>query len=220
MRWSASLLVLAAVLAPAGAAVADNLLVRPPPPPPPADEPEDARPAVEWSTWFRLAIGLAPHEVVAVPRATTPPPERRGQDSAYEVALGGEMTIGAGLHGNLRIGPWLEVRGLHDVVAGGELVVQAIPKKIDMFFYDGQGVLALRAGGNRDHLTGQLAYGYLAPWNLFRTPRGSTRYMIGVRVVASYTRSIADPGDWLATIGLETEPVGALRYLLGIRSWY
>ena len=44
--------------------------------------------------------------------------------------------------------------------------------------------------------------------------------MIGVRVVASATRAIDDPRLWSATLGLETEPMGALRYLLGIRAWY
>ena len=44
--------------------------------------------------------------------------------------------------------------------------------------------------------------------------------MIGVRVVVSATRSLDDPRDWSATVGLEAEPIGALRYLLSIRSWY
>ncbi len=178
------------------------------------------RPAIDWSTWFRLGMGMRPHEVAASARVTMPQPERRGQDTAYEAALGGELTIGASPSGNTRIGPWFEIRGIHDLVAGGELVIQGVPNKLDMFFYDGTGVLALRAGGNSDHVTAQVAYGYLAPWNLFGRPKGQTRYTIGVRFVGSFTRSIDDPGDWIATIGLETEPVGALRYLLGIRSWY
>ncbi len=208
MRWFAVVLVVVT----AGTAAAH-------PPPELAEEPVK-RPAIEWSTWLRLGMGMRPHEVTAATRVTMPQPERRGQDTAYEAALGGELTIGASPAGDVRIGPWFELRGLHDLVAGGELVIQGVPKKIDMFFYEGTGVLALRGGGNTHHLTAQVAYGYLAPWDLFRKTRSDTRYTIGVRLVASYTRSTADPGDWIATVGLETEPVGALRYLLGIRSWY
>lgn len=212
------LLVLFVVAATATLASARPVLVSPPPPPP---EPEPSgRPALEWSTWLRLGLGMRPHVVDVTPRVTMPPPERKGQDAAYEAALGGDLTIAAARGGDLRIGPWFEVRGLTQLVAGGELVIQRVPAKLDMFFYDGQGVLALRAGGNLDRVTGQVAYGYLAPWNLFHAPKGDTRYMIGVRFVASYTRAIADPKDWTATIGIEAEPVGALRYLLGIRSWY
>jgi len=151
---------------------------------------------------------------------TTPPAERKGQDTAYELALGGDMTIGVAMHEDLRVGPWMELRGTTSLVAGGEIVFQRVPRTIDMFLYRGQGVLAVRAGGNARRVTGQIAYGYLAPWDLFGTAHGDSRYMIGVRFVASYTRAVEDPRDWLATIGIEVEPVGALRYLLGIRSWY
>lgn len=89
-----------------------------------------------------------------------------------------------------------------------------------MFWYKGEGVWIVRAGGNRDIYTGALSYGYRAPWKLWGPWSGKTRYMIGVRMVASYMRAADDPSLWSATLGLETEPVGALRYLLGIRSWY
>ena len=46
------------------------------------------------------------------------------------------------------------------------------------------------------------------------TRRGFT-YAITVSVC-----SLDDPRDWSVTGGLEVEPVGAIRYLLGIRSWY
>ena len=103
---------------------------------------------------------------------------------------------------------------------GGQLVLTARPAKLDMFFYEGEGTWMLRAGGNRDLVTGAIAWGYRAPWDLFHPARGRSRYMIGVRVVATATRAIDDPGRWSATLGLETEPMGALRYLLGIRAWY
>ena len=204
MRSSAVFLLLVtlgAILAPRDA------LAHPPPEP---DDPVDHRPALEWSTWFRAAMGMRPREVTTATRVTTPPAERKGQDTAYELALGGDMTIGVAMHEDLRVGPWMELRGTTSLV----------PRTIDMFLYRGQGVLALRAGGNARRVTGQIAYGYLAPWDLFGTAHGDSRYMIGVRFVASYTRAVEDPRDWLATIGIEVEPVGALRYLLGIRSWY
>jgi hypothetical protein len=39
-------------------------------------------------------------------------------------------------------------------------------------------------------------------------------------LVGTVTRAVDDPHDWSATIGIEAEPVGAIRYLLGVRSWY
>jgi hypothetical protein len=89
-----------------------------------------------------------------------------------------------------------------------------------MFFYKGQSAITARAGGNPDQLTAQLGVAYRAPWNLFGTKPRSNRYMIGVGVVATATQSRHDPHDWSATVGLEFEPIGALRYVLGIRSWY
>jgi len=192
------------------------------PPPPPEDHASEERPALEWSTWVRAGMGMKPREVTSAARTVGTPPERSGQDTTYELALGGDLTIGLARGESVRVGPWFEIRDVRNVpFVGGELVIQRAPKKIDMFLYDGQGVLYLRAGGNPDHVTGQIAYGYLAPWDLFgKSKGGDTRYMIGVRLVASVTRGTADPGDWVATFGLEAEPVGALRYLLGIRDWY
>lgn len=171
----------------------------------------------EWSTWFRLGFGMADRRDDAIARGSEPP---RGQETTWDAALGADVTLGIARRGNVRIGPWIEARGLRELVGGGEIVLTAVPRSIDMFFYRGEGILALRAGGNRDRVTAQIAYGYLAPWNLFRPQRGATRYMIGVRFAGSVTRSIDDPRDWSATVGLEVEPLGALRYLLGLRSLY
>jgi hypothetical protein len=187
-------------------------------PPPEIAEDVPTRPALEWSTWFRLGFGIEPRTSDVAARSTTPPPPR-GQDTTWEAALGAELTTGIARHGDVRVGPWIEARGL-SIVGGAELVLQALPRKLDLFFYDGQGVLAFRAGGNAERVTGQIAYGYLAPWKLWGPHKGTTRYMIGVRFVGSFTRAIDDPRDWAATLGIETEPAGALRYLLGIRSWY
>jgi hypothetical protein len=112
------------------------------------------------------------------------------------------------------------VRTSSGPVLGGELIFDGLPHRLDLFQYDGEGTLAIRAGGNLHHVTAAIAYGYLAPWNLWGPWDGPTRYMIGVRLVASATRSLDDPHDWSVTGGLEFEPVGSLRYLLGIRSWY
>lgn len=201
------------------------------PPPPPddpldhqiatSDPPRSGRPSLEWSSWVRVGFGTRTEDDSTSPRLTAPP-AARGHAATWDLALGVDLTTGIGHSGDVRVGPWLELRGLSTSgpIGGVELAIEKLPRKLDLFFYDGEGVLLLRAGANREHATGQLAYGYLAPWNLFHPVHGATRYMIGVRVVATYTRAIDDPRDFTATIGLETEPVGALRYLLGIRSWY
>lgn len=180
-------------------------------------EREPRRPPIEWSTWFRLGFGMKDLR----DESATPPAPATGQDTTWELGFGAEATLGITERGNLRIGPWFEVRGLREIVAGGEVVITAAPKSIDLFQYKGQGILAVRGGANLDRVTAQVAYGYLAPWNLFRRPgRGPARYMIGARVGATFTRSIADPTDWSATLGLEIEPFGTLRYVLALRSLY
>ena len=99
------------------------------------------------------------------------------------------------------------------------MVTQA-PPDIDMFLYDGEGVLMLRAGVARTRAEAAVAYGYRCPWKLWGPYSRTTRYEIGARLVLTATRSYTDPRDWSATLGIEVEPVGALRYLLGIRSLY
>lgn len=187
--------------------------------PPPEPEPiPEHRPAFEWSTWFRLGYGTESAATTAAARASSSGGEAR--DHAWEAALGADLSVAVARGGDLRLGGWAEARTSSDPVIGGELLIEALPRKLDMFLFEGTGILALRAGGNRHVMTAAIAWGYLAPWNLFGPWRGSTRYMIGVRLVASATRSVDDPRDWSATAGIEVEPVGALRYLLGIRSWY
>ena len=192
-----------------------------PPPPPEIAAPD--RPAVEWSSWFRLAYGYDHASPSATPLANTPAPTPAAPDPwGFHAAIGADVTFDAGRHGDLRVGPWLEVRGFDraGVVAGGELAFERAPRKLDMFLYDGQGVLIVKAGGNDRVVTGAVAWGYLAPWTLFGPTQGNSRYMIGVRLVATATRALDDPRDWSITGGLEVEPIGAIRYLLGIRSWY
>jgi len=208
-------LALAVLTSLAGVAVAH------PPPPPDDDPPLPERPPVEWATWVRVAYGAAPEPYAARPRLVTPGDDlERDRTQGWEAGVGADITLGVGRGGDVRIGPWAEARTSSDAVIGGELVFGAVPRRLEMFWYEGEGILILRGGGNRSVRTAAVSYGYRAPWNLFRPARGATRYMIGVRMVASVTQAVDDPNLWSATLGLETEPVGALRYLLGIRSWY
>jgi hypothetical protein len=197
--------------------LAGTALAHPPPPPDPVEtEPPAKTTLIEWSTWLRGGFVVASGDVTTnVARTTTPPPPREA-DRHVSGAIGGGFTLPVG--SSTRIGAWVELRGWQLPLAGGELLV--LPGDLDMFFYKGKSAVSLRAGGNPDLWTGQVGVHYRAPWNLFGDqPRGS-RYMIGVGIVATATRSRIDPQDWSATIGLEFEPVGALRYVLGIRSWY
>ncbi len=207
-------IVLAGVLAVAGEAWGR------PPPPDEYPEEEPKKPAIEWSTWVRVAYGAAPAAVEARPRVTSPvdPPDAR--DQGWETAGGIEATVGIADGGRVRVGPWAEVRTSSDAVVGGEIVIAGAPRELDMFWYRGEGVVMGRFGGNREIITAAVSYGYRAPWKLRGPWRGTTKYMIGVRMVGSWTRAVDNPELWSATLGLETEPVGALRYLLGIRSWY
>jgi len=189
------------------------------PPPPPEPTPGPRRPAIEWSSWVRVAYGVAHHDdAPGAARLVTPPAESR--DLGFEAGLGVDLTAPLSSSGDRRFGIWAEARTSSLPVVGAELLIGAAPARLDMFFYEGEGVLVVRGGGNSQVVTASVAYGYRAPWNLFGPWTGATRYMIGARVVATATRSIEDADDWAVTLGLEVEPVGALRYLLGVRAWY
>jgi hypothetical protein len=176
-------------------------------------EPEH-RPTIEWSTWARLGVGTESQAPAGITRSITPPQRDAERHATIEAALGAEVTLPLALHGDLRVGAWTEVRTSSGPVLGGEVRLQALPHRLDLFRRGGEGILAIRAGGNAHVVTGAIAYGYLAPWTRWGPWDGATRYMIGVRVVASATRSVDDPRDWTATAGIELEPVGAARYLL------
>ncbi|MBA3391553.1 MAG: hypothetical protein H0T89_02860 [Deltaproteobacteria bacterium] len=188
----------------------------------PPSEPDevDGRPMIEWSSWVRVGYGIA-HPTTApasVARTVLPDPPRE-QATAWDLAIGAEATLPLNDSGDLRVGPWVEARAL-TIVGGAELQLGGIPRSLDMFWYRGQGQLTVRVGGNATHGTAAVAYGYRAPWELFGSSRGDTRYMIGVRLVATATRAHDDPRDWTAALGIEFEPVGAVRYVFGVRSWY
>jgi len=198
-------------------AVAGTAAARPPPEP----EAEVAtRPMVEWSTWFRAGYGsaTAPVEPVGAVVARTIEPAR-ARAATWDVALGADATLPISNSGDLRVGPWIELRD-DRVIGGGEIVLGAVPKRLDLFHFVGSGIFAVRIGGTSEVGTASIAYGYSAPWRLWGPWRGVTRYMIGVRFVGTVTRAHDDPADWKATVGIEVEPIGALRYVLGLRSLY
>lgn len=178
----------------------------------------------EWSTWLRGGFGVAsvPQEGGALARSIAPTPERPyDQVAGFDGALGADMLLPVPT-GDIRMGPFLEVRGFdeHHVFTGLELSIARAPRDLDMFWYDGEGVWSVRAGASVSHVTAQIAWGYRCPWVMFSPAPKTTRYMIGGRIVASFTRSFDDPRDWSGSLGIELEPVGAIRYVLGIRSWY
>ena len=168
------------------------------PPPPPDPEPSPPRRArLEWSSWLRVAYGSAPAPTTAAARVVGPVAPSADRDHGWEVALGADATVGIGADGDLRLGPWVELRTSSDAMIGGELQITGLPRKLDMFWYEGRGVLALRAGGNRDLATAAVSYGYQAPWDLMHPRHGATRYMIGVRVVATATQAVDEVREML-----------------------
>lgn len=195
------------------------------------------RPPVEWSTWIRAAVGgeRRSGDTIARGAATHAEPT---SDLHSELGLGLEASLSISPRGNARLGAWAELRGFSTdaVFAGGELILTRVPKRLDMFFYEGHGILALRAGRSTTEVTASIAYGYLAPFHLegvckerfygietgycAARPESTTRYMAGLRLVGTVTRALDDPRSWSATIGVEFEPIAALRMLLVARSWY
>lgn len=192
------------------------------------------RPPIEWSTWMRGAYRVAsPGDDDVAARAVV----TRAGASPVDLGVGIEASLPLSTHGHARVGVWGELRGFghEDAFAGGELVFTAVPPVLDLFLYEGSGILALRAGRSSTHETVAVAFGYLAPWKLegpcavrffdIETgvceprPARATRYMVGIRLVATGTRALADPGDWSVSLGVELELAGALR-TFGFTSWY
>lgn len=186
------------------------------------------RPRLEVSPWVALGGGA-----LVAPGATS---------AVFDLRLGGDFTAAIGRQGDLRIGPFVEAAtstfASVQAVGGVELFVGAIPRPLRMFLYPGEGVLSLRAGAGwawRDaglstrtsapvaSLTA--AYGYRAPFSL-REPGAQTtdkpedpataRYMTGARLWVNATVDLATDPAWQITGGIEFEPVGSFRYLLGL----
>jgi len=189
---------------------------------PPKDWHDD-RAIFEWSTWLRLGWGVATessYQVVAARTDATEPPsamkvEERRQ--MFDGSVGAEVTLPIP-SSRVRFGPWFELRP-HGTFVGGELSIAGSP--LDMFMYEGERAYTLRGGASASDWTMALGFGYRCPWKLYGDQRSkATRYMIGARLVGSFTQSRSDSGDWNAAVGLEFEPIGALRYVGAIKSWY
>ena len=169
---------------------------------------------LEWSTWVRAGWGVFASPATTAALGQTMP--QATQATGWQAGAGAEASLRIG---GVRLGPWTELRA--DGWFGGlEAVVPRAPRDLRMFWYDGEGAWILRAGASRGRATAALAWGYRVPWRLWGPYNRSTRYMIGARFVFDVTRSLRDPHDWSTTLGIEVEPVGALRYLLGITGWY
>lgn len=183
---------------------------------------KEDRAFVEWSTWVRLGYGVARVEepAGASPRSVTPqPPPTYDQVGSAQAALGADFMLPIPTK-HTRLGPWVEVRSMHEVVSGLELQIARSPRDLRMFWYDGEGVWSVRAGASTSNVTAAVAWGYRCPWVMFSDAPKTTRYMIGARIVATFTRDMNDANVWAGSLGIEFEPVGALRYLAGIQSWY
>ena len=191
------------------------------PKPPPDDDDNDTsewrgHPALfEWSTWIRLGFGLASSRPEIAVRAVTQPPPN--VTTTWDGGLGADMSVT--LTERTRLGAWGELRGLEGY-GGGEFMITGAPRQLEMFQYSGEGQWILRAGGSRHHATASIARGYRCPWTLWGRYSDLSRYEIGARIVLTATRSYEDPADWSVTFGLEFEPVGAIRYIGAIKSWY
>src|SRR5258706_16361141 len=125
----------------------------------------DERAKVEWSVWGRLGPGVvSPRSLVVEPdvaarRVTAPPPAE--SVSTWEAAVAADVTFPMSGHGDLRIGPWLEVRTSSGPVAGGELLLEGLPPHPYSSRIGGTGTGLLRAGANDRILTGPLGFGSL-----------------------------------------------------------
>lgn len=173
-------------------------------------EPE-ARPAVEWSLWTRVGVGITtqPADVAARRVTVTEPPPTSA--TTFDAAIAVDVTLGVARHGDLRVGAWGEVRTSSEPVAGGELVLEGLPPHP----YDSRigrtGSVVLRAGGNSRVITGALGFGYVGSFPRWNPWIKWARHVVGARAVLSVNRALDVPSDWSVTLGLEIEPLGALH---------
>jgi len=174
------------------------------------------RPAIEWSIWGRLGMGVAHHQHPAVLARTLTPPSDPESASIWEAALTTELTVGIARHGDVRVGAWGELRTSSGPVVGGELALEALSPRPHGDRIRGGGSVVLRAGGNAHVVTGALGFGFLGAWPVDGSWIHWVGHVVGARLVASINHSRDDPRDWSATIGLEVEPIGAVRAVLDL----
>jgi hypothetical protein len=210
-----SILVLAALTASAHAHPAPYYIAEDPPAPP--IEWRSTPATFEWSTWLGLGFGAASSPPPAAAARTTQPGAPAEPHVAWIFHGGVDVTLP--ITHAVRVGPWLGIENT-EAMTGVELSVTRAPADVDMFWYRGEGVWTLRAGGGDTHATAALGWGYRCPWKLWGPYSRTSRYEIGARIMFVVTRAYTEPRDWTGTLGLEVEPVGALRYLLGIKRWY
>lgn len=185
------------------------------------------RPTLEVSSWLGLGAGAMPLG--------------QGAHGVFDLRLGADLTLPVSGDGDLRVGNFVEVGSATfaslGVVAGLELLVGAAPRPLRMFYYSGEGTLVVRVGGgwtgwtDLPDATGApvasltLAYGYRCPFSLREYTdewadrpgqHGTVRYMVGVRFWANTTVGFAAQRVWQVTGGIEFEPVGTFRYILGL----
>lgn len=185
------------------------------------------RPRFEVTSWVGLGGG-------AIVRGD----ESRG---VFDLRLGGGFTGAVSRSEDVRLGPFLEAGTSSfasvQAVGGVELLVAAAPRPLRMFYYAGEGTFVVRAGagwawraegpGEASTPVGSVtvAWGYRCPFSL-REPgdewsekpseRAAARYMVGVRLWVNTTVDLASAPAWQLTGGIEFEPVGTFRYLLGL----
>ncbi len=174
------------------------------------------RPLVEWSVWGRLGSGMtSPRSDLVARRATSESPMVES-DSMAELAALADITFGVARRGTVRLGAFAEVRTSSDPVAGGELVVYGLPPdSLEHRIYGG-GSLVLRAGGSASVMTGAIGFGYVGARPRSRPWVSWARHAVGGRVVVSMNRSLDDPRDWSALVGLEVEPLGLVHGLVDV----
>jgi hypothetical protein len=185
------------------------------------------RPPLEVSPWVGLGGG-----------ALVGPVDTSG---VFDMRLGGDFTAAIGRKGDLRLGPFVEVAtssfASAQTVGGVELFVGAVPRPLRMFLYPGEGIFVARFGAgwtwrterlpasqNAPVVSVTLAYGYRAPFSLREPtvesetpdPLPLARYMTGVRLWTSATVDLDAAHAWQVTGGIEFEPVGSFRYILGL----
>jgi hypothetical protein len=175
-------------------------------PEPPAD-----RPPIEWSAWLRGGFGMATRPSHIAARGSVRPLAE--SQTILEGAITADVSVGVARHGDLRLGAWAEMRTTSDPVLGGELIVAGVPRHPSTGDFDGSGGLVLRAGGNGSVVTGAIGFGYTGSWARTDPWISWARHAVGIRVVASMTRSST---EWSTTFGVELEPIGALQALAGL----
>ena len=186
------------------------------------------RPTVELSPWVGLGGGALVVD---------------GSSAAvFDLRLGGDATVALRRDGDLRLGPFVEAAtatfASFQAVGGVELFLGAIPRPLRMFYYSGEGVFTARLGAGwawREHDVADarstpvasltLTYGYRAPFSLreYRDElvpelemESAMRYMTGARLWVGTTVDLRETPGWQLSGGIEFEPVGTFRYLLGL----